>query len=341
MFFDVIRDDFDGTPTAAAMHMQLLLKWLQIDAKFDNFLFETAGESREIGVSFRGFKFAEVVEEKFIETWREKAYYPSNFVLAHLQKETLLAKLPDKTKSFQWAQHQQQVVDTLKHTSHAAVSVTEPSVTTYGAGKGGDPVSNEDREAFCVLRGNFSLLNPRPTEIPGDALLESEDADSKFTFLGAEQDPEGGTTLKGELDRYKQEVTAGRVKILEDAAFIPTDDELTNEKALGEVQTALTQCNGALEEKQRETTKKLQELYKGIFSTNISQGTISSDNMMPIFIGLMLNRKKPAISDSGKNVTLEFSAKKIRVTMSRGQYQYCLKTTRSYLLNATILRKIN
>jgi hypothetical protein len=93
MFFDIIMDDFDATPTAAAMHMQLLLKWLQIDTTVSSSISELAQNKGRTEREAFVQKFVDTVNGKFVKAWREKAFYPQIFALTHLQKTALLEKL--------------------------------------------------------------------------------------------------------------------------------------------------------------------------------------------------------------------------------------------------------
>jgi hypothetical protein len=205
-----------------------------------------------------------------------------------------------------------------------------------------DRVSDEEKGTFEARRANFSPLNTKPNSHFGEnSLLEGENDGSKFTFLGAEnRSGDDGPTLRGEFDRYDSEITKGREKALEEEAFIPRDAELGETAATGRIETALTECNNALSKKQESEYKKLQGLYRKHFSVQIAAGTIPSENMMPVLVELMLNREKPLIGASGNEpLTVNFSAQKMSVALSRADYEEFLKTARSYLLDTSVLQK--
>jgi hypothetical protein len=92
MFFNIIWDDFDRTPEAAAMHMQLLLKWFQMDSGHKTV--------QEFFSKFNKGKNAqslvELVKEKYIRACREEAFYSPHLALNPLQKQALLEKLMAK-----------------------------------------------------------------------------------------------------------------------------------------------------------------------------------------------------------------------------------------------------
>jgi hypothetical protein len=351
-FLDIIRDNFDHSPTASAIHMHLLLKWLQMDTDCKDFVLssiyeEIRGPKKD--ESFTEDEFSELIKRKFTQTWREEAFYPAIFALTHLQKKTLWEKLPRglfwdsgshtgrANGADQWKTEQKNAIDQIarKH-SISKTDDTQPASVLTRIVPDRDVVSEGERNAFSILRNKFSSLNPTPRERP-DA-LEGEDAVSGFTFLGTEQ-LDGGSILKGESQRYEGEISAGREKALEEMRFIPRDEELTSPYTPQNVRKALTECNESLKQQQSTDHAKLQKLYGEVFSTHIASGTIPSENMMPVLIELMLNREKPPVNAGGGAVVLDFPAQKIHVTMSRDQYDSFLTTARSYFLTTSILQK--
>ncbi|MDR0742295.1 MAG: hypothetical protein LBE98_02420 [Puniceicoccales bacterium] len=228
-----------------------------------------------------------------------------------------------------------------KHSADVQDGVQAESIVTHGATSGNrDEISEGERRAFSVLQENFSSLNPRPGPTAAEGSLEGEDESFKFTFLGAEQRPASESSiLDEEFARYEAEIEAGREKVLEDMAFIPADADLAKTEIPAKVQTALGGCDETLKEQQRSEQENLQKLYNEIFSTHIAAGKVPSENMMPILVELMLNREKPPMGEGEEPVTLNFSARKIRITIPCEQYKAFLATTRSYLLLTSILQK--
>jgi hypothetical protein len=241
IFFDIIMYDFDATPRAAHMHMQLLLKWLQIDTTVSRFISKFVQNDRRSGREFSVQEFADIVNVKFVKASREKAFYPQIFDLTHLQKTALLEKLKGEyqrlflTSPIKVRVDQQlaigESIETRNHTNGMAASVV-------ARGEIGeiDAVSDGERRAFDILKEKFSLLNPRPSAVDAGDLLRGEEDGSEFSFLGTEQRPaDGGRTLEGEFDRYGEEVAAGKRKMLADEKFISRDGDLFNTEIPGEI----------------------------------------------------------------------------------------------------------
>jgi hypothetical protein len=341
MFFDIIRNDFDNTPMAAAMHMQLLLKWLQIDTAVELSICDFIKKGRNSGRIDRGFSekiFIEIVKKKFVKAWRERAFYPEIFALTSLQKSALLEKVQifhNYGLAEDWISQQRDVVGLFERNHPISVpeDVAVESVSTRSRADGDEVVSLGEAKAFSILRENFRSFDSRLRQIDASA----EESQTRFSFLDEGQKPEGGCILTGEFKRYEQEVIVGQRKMLEDEKFIPAN--VMDEGDLGEIQKALNNCNSELLALQGGANTELQKLYRDIFSLQISQGTLSSDSMMPILMELMLNREKPVLSGSGGDVTLDFPVKKMRITMPRDRYESLLKATRTYLLSTTILQK--
>jgi hypothetical protein len=98
------------------------------------------------------------------------------------------------------------------------------------------------------LRTHFAQLNPRPTRTEDDAsLFDGEKGGSPFTFFDIKQRVENeGAILKGEFNRCNQDIIERRKKALEEIRFIPENSELANAEYTGNVQAALTICDGEL-----------------------------------------------------------------------------------------------
>ncbi|MDR1890840.1 MAG: hypothetical protein LBQ23_01475, partial [Puniceicoccales bacterium] len=356
MFFDIIRDDFDNTPEVATMHMQLFLKWFQMDTKVTESVWRfIADYNKSLPAGTQQISeeiFSKLIRDKFVRACRDEAFYSQSLALTSLQKQALLEKLPDdvfiKCDKYHWAvakvlneanrwrEGQKEIVSAI---IAKPVDMEPVSVVTRNKASEAN-VSDGERSAFSALRKHFAQLDPRPTQTKGDTLLDGEEQSSPFTFLGTEQRGESeGAILKGEFDRYDQEIDEGRKKALEETGFIPENAKLADTTRTDSVQKALEECDSELTQQKNDALEKLQELYKGIFSTHISAGEISRDNMMPVLVELMLNRGKPAVEAGEGSVTLDFPAQKMQVKMSRAQYKEFLETTRSYLLTTSILKK--
>jgi hypothetical protein len=99
IFFDIIRDDFANTSDAGAMHMhmQLLLKWFQMDTKVTDFVFlfiADYNKSQSAGRQQIFEKiFSELIRDKFVKACREEAFYSLYLALTSLQKQAFLDKL--------------------------------------------------------------------------------------------------------------------------------------------------------------------------------------------------------------------------------------------------------
>jgi hypothetical protein len=127
-------------------------------------------------------------------------------------------------------------------------------------------VSDGERSDFSFRRTHFAKLDPRPTKNDKGTLLDGEEQESRFTFLGTEQrGGNEGTILKGEFECDKQEIDEGREKALEEIKFIRESSKLSNTEHADNVQKALAECNKVLTQQQKTAYEKLQGFYKGIF----------------------------------------------------------------------------
>jgi hypothetical protein len=277
IFFDIIRDDFDNTPEAAAMHMQLLLKWLQMDTKVKASVLDFIADynkSQPAGPQQISEKiFSELIRDKFVRAYREEGFYSPHLALTSLQKQALLEKLRNDLlfnggdslsskikEAKQWREGQKEIVSELA----AKRGEMQPvSVATRNSASEAN-VSDGERSAFSVLRMHFAQLDPGLTK--DASLLDGEEQCSSFTFLGTEQGGGNeGAILKGEFDRYDLEIGKGREKAFEEIGFIPENAKLADREYADSVQKALEECDSELKQNNRMHIKNSKAFTKEFF----------------------------------------------------------------------------
>ncbi|MDE6432500.1 MAG: DUF3638 domain-containing protein, partial [Opitutales bacterium] len=335
LFFEIINDDFDRSPEAHALRMRFLFMWLQSDTKVDDFLTKKRSDD-----DHNTFRVKEIIQESSENYLRDRDYYSPRFVLSPLQRDALAEKAKNLTAISIYDAGS--VSSTVNDEKMSLVPVITRKYQKP------DVMSSGEIKAFEILRLHFSKLNAKPgPSVQENSLLEGENDNFTFTLLGNVEEPENmGPIAKSEFDRYKTEITEGRKKLLEERQFIPSDDKLIAIDDLNKKQGAIKESTSALKTIRNNARSELEKLYKKIFASQISNGTLPGKNMMPVLVELMLNREKPplvdpkSVSNNDKTkLKLEFPAQNISIKIYHKDYNDFLAQARTYLLAKNMLVK--